>query len=96
MKSIAVKVGQKGAFLTEAEPPEKPNGSQVLLKTLYTGVCGTDRGIINGFLNFARPESGKDVLILGHEGLAQVMDTGQTVESLKPGDIVVTMVSSVA
>ncbi len=92
MKSIAVKIGQKGAFLFEAEPPKNPSGTQVLLKTLYTGICGTDRGIINGQLNFARAEKGKDILILGHEGLAQVMDVGEKVTSLKPGDLVVPMV----
>jgi len=92
MKGIAVKIGQKGAFLTEVKPPDKPVNEQVLLKTLYTGVCGTDRGIINGLLNFARPEADKDLLVLGHEGLAQVMDTGENVKSLKPGDLVVPIV----
>lgn len=92
MKSIAVKIGQKGAFLTEVELPKKLEKDQVLLKTLYTGICGTDRGIINGSLNFARAESGKEILILGHEGLAQVIDVGENVTSLKPGDIVVPMV----
>lgn len=92
MKAIAVKIGQKGSFLVNVEPPKGPVGNQVLLKTLYTGVCGTDRGIINGLLNFAKAESGKEILILGHEGLAQVMDIGDNVRSLRPGDLVVPMV----
>ena len=92
MKAIAVRVGQKGAFLAEAEEPAEPTGNQVLLRSLYTGICGTDRGIINGLLSFARPEPGKDVLILGHEGLAQVVKVGEDVKSLKPGDMVVPMV----
>ena len=92
MKAIGVRNGQAGAQLIEVEQPREIGDEQVLLKTLYTGICGTDRGIINGKLKFARPPYGSDFLILGHEGLAQVVEVGKSVKQLKRGDIVVPMV----
>ncbi len=92
MKAMGIRSGQAGAQLIEVEQPKEIADDQVLLKTLYTGICGTDRGIISGQLKFARPPAGSDFLIMGHEGLAEVIDVGKSVKQFKRGDIVVPMV----
>jgi len=65
---------------------------EVLIKTIATGICGTDRGIVSGLLKFSRPPVGKKELILGHEGLGQVIELGSEVKGLRKGDYVVPIV----
>ncbi len=60
------------------------------LRTLRTGICGTDKEIVEGRLSFARPEIGEK-LVLGHEALAVIEDPGSSV-TFRKGDIVVPMV----
>jgi len=65
-------------------------GNGVLVRTLYTGICGTDKELVLGRLKFARPQKGH-ALILGHEALGRVVDPGDS-GSFKNGDLVVPMV----
>jgi threonine dehydrogenase-like Zn-dependent dehydrogenase len=60
--------------LMEAPPP-RPRESQVLLRALEVGVCGTDREISEGVFGEAPPD--REQLILGHELLAVVHRDGQ-------------------
>ena len=55
---------------------------QVLTKTLYCGVCGSDfqRVLEGGVRNFPAA--------LGHEFSAEVVEIGENVNSVKPGDLV--------
>jgi glucose/galactose 1-dehydrogenase (NADP+) len=62
----------------------------VLLSPIYTGVCGTDRGIVLSSLKFAYNPEGSDYLILGHESICEVIDS--KVPELRPGDLVVPVV----
>ncbi len=62
----------------------------VLLSPLYTGVCGTDRGIVSGSLGFAYNPDGYDYLVIGHESLCQVQDSN--VQGFRKGDLVVPVV----
>lgn len=62
----------------------------ILLKPLYTGICGTDRGIIAGKLPFAYNPVGYDFLVLGHESICSVVESD--VSGFKAGDLVVPMV----
>jgi glucose/galactose 1-dehydrogenase (NADP+)/aldose 1-dehydrogenase [NAD(P)+] len=64
--------------------------SGIKVRTLRTGICGTDKELVSGQLKFARPESG-NALILGHEALGVVEDSGNSEEFVE-GDIVVPMV----
>ena len=59
------------------------------LETLRTGICGTDREIVKGKLQLARPEIGNE-LILGHEAVARVSNSDNS--EFKSGDIVVPVV----
>ncbi|WP_336242644.1 glucose 1-dehydrogenase [Corallococcus exercitus] len=62
-------------------------GSQVLLKILEVGLCGTDREI--GTFQYGTPPPGSDHLVLGHEALAEVTATGPDVTLVRKGDLVV-------
>ena len=86
MKAIMVRPGSAGASLGSLELFR--NGG-VLVKTLYTGICGTDREIVSGRLSLARPEAG-ELLVLGHEAIGSVVDPGDS--QFSKGDLVVPMV----
>ena len=65
-------------------PPVGPD--DVLAKTVLAGICGTDREIVEGKLGAA--PSGAHELVIGHETLAIVEETGANVTTFKPGDLV--------
>lgn len=62
----------------------------VLLKPLLTGICGTDRGIVNAGLSFAYNPEGYNFLVIGHESLCQVIESESN--QFKSGDIAVPLV----
>lgn len=94
MKAVAVIPKQKDSVhLVEMDEPKTadvPNGRGVKVKTLRVGGCGTDREINNAEYGVA-PE-GFDFLVLGHENLGQVVETGENVHEVAPGDLVVSTV----
>jgi len=92
MKAVVVYPGKVGVEVKDVNIEESPGKGQVRVKTLYTGICGTDRGIVSGKLSFAYPQKGFDFLILGHEGLGIVEEVGEGVNKLKKGDYVVPVV----
>jgi len=94
MKAVAVKPGKKDSVhLVEMDEPNLssiPNGRGVKVKVLRVGGCGTDREINNAEYGTA-PEN-SDFLVLGHENLGQVVETGENVTEFAPGDYVVASV----
>ena len=94
MKAIAVTPKQKNTVrLVEMDKPKTSdieNGRGVLVEVLRVGACGTDREINNGEYGVA-PE-GFDFLVLGHENLGRVVETGENVWEFKVGDFVVASV----
>ncbi len=62
----------------------------IKVRTLYTGICGTDRGIVRGALKFAYDPSGFDFQVLGHECIGQVESSNSDI--FKKGDLVVPLV----
>jgi len=86
MKSLAaILVEQKAPLvLEEVEVPRLALG-QVLVKVLSSGVCGSQIGEIDGV-------KGPDRFLphlLGHEGAAVVVECGEGVSTVRPGDKVV-------
>ncbi len=67
--------------LVEREKP-KPGPDEVLVKIVYSGICGTDLHIIQGEAPCKPP------LILGHEFSGLVAEVGKKVNHLKIGDAV--------
>src|SRR3990167_4938662 len=90
MKAIAVFPKEKKVKLIEHPEPciEKP--TEVKIKILDVGICGTDREICD--FKYGTPPAGCDYLILGHESLGRVVDVGSAVTDFNVGDLVVTMV----
>jgi threonine dehydrogenase-like Zn-dependent dehydrogenase len=64
--------------------------TDVLLRVLDVGICGTDREI--AAFEFGTPPEGAAHLVIGHECAAEVQDAGPGVTRLRPGDVVVPMV----
>lgn len=63
------------------------DGRGVVLRVLQVGVCGTDREI-GSLGEYGVPPPGAEYLVLGHECLAQVVEVGLNVTSVKVGDLV--------
>ena len=58
-----------------------PSDSEVLIKVLGCGVCGTDAHIYAGEIESARPP-----VVLGHEVFGEVEEIGKAVQGLAVGD----------
>ncbi|WP_426749752.1 glucose 1-dehydrogenase [Myxococcus sp. Y35] len=87
MRGLAVFPEAREVRLVEQPEPLPVTGTQVLLRILEVGICGTDREI--GAFTYGTPPPGSDHLILGHEALAEVAETGPDVTLVRPGDLVV-------
>jgi L-iditol 2-dehydrogenase len=84
MKTLVV--NSNGILECKELPIPKYNSRQALVKTISCGICGTDSTIIKfGFKGFPKE---KYPLMLGHEGVGQVVEIGSEVTSFKVGDIV--------
>src|ERR687894_196250 len=80
MRAMTVIPGETdSAELTELPEPEPADG-ELLVEPLYLGVCGTDREILEGA--HGEPPPGSERLVLGHELLGRVRDTGQLVAGI--------------
>ena len=72
-------------IIDEIELPEQLEPGQVLVKMLFTGICGSQLGEIDAIKGPDRwlPH------LLGHEGTGIVLETGPGVRQLKTGDHVI-------
>ena len=86
MKSLAaILVEQKKPLVIEEVEVPAPKLGQVLVKVLASGICGSQIGEIDGV-------KGPDRFLphlLGHEGCGEVLECGEGVRHVKPGDRVV-------
>jgi len=78
----AIRLEQPGRFATiELEEPRRPQTDEALVRVHRVGICGTD---ISGFLGkmpfYSYPR------IPGHELGVEVLEIGQGVANVKPGD----------
>jgi glucose 1-dehydrogenase len=90
MKAVAVFPSERRVDLVEHEEPRIQRPTDVKLRILDVGVCGTDREICA--FEYGTPPTGSDRLVIGHESLGEVVEVGSAVSRLRPGDLVVTMV----
>ena len=79
--------GKREVRLIDHPEPAIASPTEVKVRVLDVGVCGTDREITS--FQYGTPPEGSNYLILGHESLSQVQDTGKQVSKAKPGDLVV-------
>ena len=90
MKAIAVFPDTREIRLIDQPEPRLRAPSDVRLRMLDVGVCGTDREICA--FQYGTPPAGRDHLVIGHESLGEVVEVGAATSRLKPGDLVVPMV----
>jgi threonine dehydrogenase-like Zn-dependent dehydrogenase len=90
MKAGAVFPTKHRVEIVALDEPNISSPKQIKLRILEVGVCGTDREICH-FHHGTAPE-GSEFLVLGHESLAEIVETGREVSRLRPGDLVVPMV----
>ena len=86
---MTVTPGRPGtAAAEEVADPARRDG-ELLVRGRLIGVCGTDREIADGV--YGETAAGADRLILGHEGLGEVIDAPPQ-SDFRPGDLVVGIV----
>jgi len=87
MKAVAVFPGRREVQLINHAEPNIQSATQVKVRVLDVGVCGTDREIVS--FQYGTPPEGSDHLIIGHESLCQITEAGDKVTKAKSGDLVV-------
>lgn len=90
MKAIAVFPESKQLRIIETEAPRVSRPTDVAVRILEVGVCGTDREICS--FEYGQPPHADDHLVLGHESLGEVVEIGEAVTRVAVGDLVVPMV----
>jgi len=86
MRAMTVAPGRKGTAGVETldEPPVAQG--ELLVSGRLVGVCGTDREIAEGV--YGEPPQGEARLVLGHEGLGEVLEA-PVGSGFERGDLVV-------
>jgi threonine dehydrogenase-like Zn-dependent dehydrogenase len=87
MRAVAVYPRRCEVKLIERAEPHVATPTQVKVRMLEVGVCGTDKELCH--FVYGTPPPGFDHFILGHESLGEVIETGASVADLRPGDLVV-------
>src|SRR6266487_894282 len=77
MRAVGVIPGMREVRLMEHQTPHIAEPSQVKIRSLEVGVCGTDREICT--FVYGSPPDGFDYLVLGHESLGEVIEVGSCV-----------------
>ena len=90
MKAVGVFPGERQVRMVDHPEPHIAAPDDVKLRILEVGVCGTDRELCS--FEYGSAPAGSDYFVLGHEGLAEVVETGHAVHGFEPGDLVVPMV----
>ena len=85
MRALVKSRPEKGLWLEEVPIP-KPGINDVLIKVLLTGICGTDLHIYE-WNEWARGAI-RTPLVIGHEFVGEVVETGSNVTDFHPGEIV--------
>jgi threonine dehydrogenase-like Zn-dependent dehydrogenase len=90
MKAIAVTPATKQIAAIDQPEPKITTPTDVKLRMIEAGVCGTDREICA--FEYGTPPAGMEQLVIGHESLGEVIEVGAKVTRVKVGDLVVPMV----
>lgn len=90
MRAVAAFPAEREVRLVEQAAPRIEGNTEVLLRILDVGICGTDRGIAR--FEYGTTPAGSDHLVIGHESLGRVVEVGRSVTRVDPGDLVVATV----
>ena len=83
-KAAILRHQKRPLVIDEIKLPSRLYNGQILVKMIYSGICGSQLGEVDGV-------KGKDKFLphlLGHEGIAKVLQTHKNVKKLKKNDIV--------
>jgi len=87
MKAVVLSPGTTTLRLADVPEPRVSTAEEVKVRVLRVGICGTDREEALGGRAMA-PKGGRE-LVIGHEMLGKVTETGSAVTRAKPGDLAV-------
>jgi len=87
MRAVALDFEKRRLRECEIGEPRVERADEVLFRGVEVGVCGTDRDLAGFRLGF--PPEGEARLVIGHEALGQVVETGRDVRGFQPGSWVV-------
>jgi threonine dehydrogenase-like Zn-dependent dehydrogenase len=87
MKALAVFPSSREVRLIEQPEPVIKGPTEVKLRILEAGICGTDREITS--FHYGTPPVNSPHLVIGHEALGEVVDVGSGVTGLARGDLAV-------
>jgi glucose 1-dehydrogenase len=90
MRAIAVLPSSKQVSVIDQPEPMLSRPTEVKLRMIEAGVCGTDREICA--FEYGTPPAGSEHLVIGHESLGEVIAVGAEVTRVRVGDLVVPMV----
>ncbi len=90
MKAVAVFPGKHEIRIVDHPEPTLDSPTQAKLRILDVGVCGTDKEI--AAFEYGIPPDGFEYLVIGHESLGEVVETGPNATKVKKGDLVVVTV----
>lgn len=90
MRAITLNYSRRELEERDVPEPEIGEDGDVLFRVKDVGICGTDRDLASFRIQFPPPEG--DYLVLGHECVGEVLQTGSGVQSLRVGDTVVPLV----
>ncbi len=86
MRAVLWNKGSGAVRLGDAPEPAITAPDEIKARVLCAGVCGTDRDAY-AKKAFVPPDGRKDI-VLGHEVLAEALETGPDVKGIEPGDYV--------
>ena len=87
MKALAVFPSTREVRVVDHPEPKISSPTEVRMRVLDVGVCGTDRELVS--FRYGTPPEGSDYLVIGHESLSEVIEVGQAVRNVKKGDLAV-------
>ncbi|HLJ13182.1 MAG TPA: glucose 1-dehydrogenase [Bryobacteraceae bacterium] len=87
MKAVAVFPSQRRFDVISHPEPTLTSPSQLKIRMLDVGICGTDKEIVA--FEYGTPPERSEYLIIGHESLGQVMEVGEKVTRVRKGDLAV-------
>ncbi len=90
MRAVAVFPGERQVRVIDHPEPKIESPTQAKIRMLNVGICGTDKEIVS--FQYGDPPPGSDYLVIGHESLGEIIETGPQVSKVKRGDLVVATV----
>jgi threonine dehydrogenase-like Zn-dependent dehydrogenase len=87
MKAVAVFPAEHRIGVVDHPEPQLATPTQVKLRMLDVGICGTDKEIAR--FEYGTPPPDSQYLVIGHESMGEVVETGAQVTRVTRGDLAV-------